>query len=71
MRSFHSKADALRYSRNGNRAKPAALLMIEGESVTISQVADRLGVSHRTASGRLLDAQKQDGPVTWAKLGLK
>lgn len=71
MRSFHTPEAARRYSRNGNRAQPKQTLMIEGESVTAGQIAERLGVSGKVARGRLIKAQQLDGPVTWERLGLK
>lgn len=41
---------------------------IEGEHLTLQQVADRLGVHRTTASDRLRRERAKDGPVTWEGL---
>lgn len=45
-----------------------AVLGIEGESLTIAQIAERLGVSSTVAEDRLRRERKRPGPVTWAAL---
>lgn len=45
-----------------------AVLGIEGESLTIRQVAERLGVSKVAAENRLRRERAKSGPVTWAGL---
>ncbi len=44
------------------------MLGIEGESLTIAQIAERLGVSSTVAEDRLRRERKRPGPVTWAAL---
>lgn len=46
-----------------------ALLCIEGEYVTLEDIARRTGASRGTASKRLSRVRKKGGPVTWASLG--
>ena len=43
--------------------------MIEGEYVSIHDIAQRTGISTKAAWARLERAQALDGPVTWARLG--
>lgn len=45
-----------------------AVLGIEGESLTIRQVAERLSVSQEAAETRLRRERAKPGPVTWAGL---
>lgn len=62
-----------RSGRRGNRASvqsTAAVYQIEGESLTLQQIATRIGRSKATAAKRLADAAATEGPVTWEKLGL-
>lgn len=54
--------------RGGTQASP---LSIEGESITLEQIADRLGVTPSCASTRLKRSAKLPGPITWERLGLK
>ena len=49
---------------------------IEGETVTTLDIAERLStpekkVAREVAATRLRKAQRLDGPVTWAKLGVR
>lgn len=48
--------------------RPAAKYLIEGESLTVAQIAQRLGTVRDNAYYRLRKAQRQPGPVTWGKL---
>jgi hypothetical protein len=65
--------DLLReYARKGaagNRAASrGAGTWIEGEYVTTAQIAERLGVSRKTAVDRLSRARRLPGAVTWDRL---
>lgn len=42
--------------------------MIEGEHVTIEEMAARVGIAARTMSSRFNREKRKDGPVTWAGL---
>lgn len=70
MRRFQrDEAGARKRSANGHKAKAAGnLVVVDGESVSLAAMAERLGVSQSTANKRLRVAQGMDGPVTWAKL---
>lgn len=48
--------------------KPAHRYLIEGEYVTVAQIAQRISKSPGTAWGRLNKLRSQPGPVTWAAL---
>lgn len=45
------------------------LYRVGGEALTLRVLADRLGISERTAQGRIARARDR-GVVTWATLGL-
>lgn len=45
--------------------------MIEGEYVSIHDIAQRAGISAKAAWSRLERAQAKNGPVTWPLLGVK
>ena len=53
----------------GYRA-PEPHYTIEGALVTTLDIADRIGATRAAAATRLRKAQRLDGPVTWAKLGV-
>ena len=44
--------------------------MIEGELVTMPEIAARLGVTETTARSRLKRSKGLPGPVTWERLGM-
>ena len=50
------------------RARNLAVYCVEGESVTLEQMAQRLGVSETTVRNRLKRAAQGDGTVTWESL---
>ena len=41
---------------------------IEGETLSVAEIAERLGVSVRAAQRRMREAQARSGPVTWEAL---
>ena len=57
-------------ARSRRRASQAAVLLfcVEGEQVTLADIAARLGCSKDAARGRLRREQAKPGPVTWAGL---
>lgn len=62
------------YQRRASKmrgAKKASPMSIEGESVTLEQIAGRLSITVSGASLRLKKAAKLPGPITWERLGLK
>lgn len=62
------------YQRRASKmrgAVKASPFRIEAESVTLEQIADRLGVTPSCASTRLKRSAKLPGPITWERLGLK
>lgn len=42
---------------------------IEGESLTMKEIAERIGCTVSVASARLNKAKQMQGPVTWKRLG--
>lgn len=58
--------NARHHGRNGGT--PLARHMVEGELVTIPDIAARRGISLGSARSRLRRAQSKSGPVTWAAL---
>lgn len=48
--------------------KPAYRYMIEGESVTFSDIAARIGTTPDGARYRFRKVRTMDGPVTWKRL---
>jgi len=52
-------------------AKRLGRYSIEGELVTDAQIAERVGCTEIAAQGRRIKAAKLDGPITWARLGLR
>lgn len=59
------------FNRRGGEAfarKRTAAYHIEGETLTLAELAVRLGVSERSARRKLQQAQAADGPVTWEAL---
>lgn len=63
-----SKAEAATYGRRASVSSREKRWCIEGESVTVTDIAARIGRSERVARERLQAAQASDGPVTWGKL---
>ena len=62
---YPSEAEA-RQARS--RANQATVYCIEGETVTLAQSADRLGISRDQASSRLKRERGRPGVVTWEGL---
>ena len=50
---------------NQNRG---GVYMIEGEPLTMVQIAERLGIAKSAANARMRKARGAPGPVTWAEL---
>lgn len=51
------------------RQRPENKWRIEGEYVTQAEIADRLGITVKTANPRMAKLQKASGPITWSRLG--
>lgn len=47
----------------------ASVYCIEGENLTMKEIAQRVGCSVSVASSRLNKAKTMPGPVTWKRLG--
>lgn len=65
------KDEAVEYGRRGQkklRQVHTYTYSIEGEIVTIADIAKRVGVGEKTARQRLKRAQGGDVPVTWELL---
>jgi hypothetical protein len=61
--------DARRKGIRGRRkANAGRAVMIEGQYVTLSVIAQRIGKGESAASSRLRREQAKPGPVTWAGL---
>lgn len=57
------------YSRRGNAKRHVNnSLCIDGEYVTIEQIAERLGCSYDAARGRLNTLRTKPDPITWEAL---
>lgn len=56
---------AAEYARRGHNRRPANVYRIEGESLTLAEIAERLGVSARRASERMRRARERPGAVKW------
>lgn len=67
-RNFVGYAGTRDRGRATSVRKTQATYCIEGETLTLAQVADRLGVHRTTASDRLRRERAKDGPVTWEGL---
>lgn len=67
--SFNGRT-AAQIAQHARRGRIAAtpVYMIEGEPVTVAQMAARLGVSETTISNRLHKLRKRLGPITWEGL---
>jgi len=66
------KTEAATYGRRGRAALSAQYTyIVEGERVTMLQIADRLGVHPNTARERMRKARKGPDSVSWLVLGLK
>lgn len=69
--NLNNNHEALTYSRrSGNRKRSATRYMIEGDSRTLTELAEMAGCSSRAMSGRLGKARRSEGPVTYEKLGI-
>ena len=55
-------------SRGSTKAANACRYLIEGEPVTIAQIAGRLGILPDRARRRLGELKKEPGAITWARL---
>lgn len=65
---FTARAGFRQRAGAATRRRNLAVYCIEGETLTLAQMAERLGVSESTVSTRLKRAAGMDGPVTWARL---
>lgn len=54
--------------RSAFRSRQENLWRIEGEYVTIREIAERLGICANAASNRLRRLQGATGAITWARL---
>lgn len=54
--------------RAGASTARGGLYCIEGETLTVIAIAERLGVSVRSAQRRMQRAKAGSGPVTWGAL---
>lgn len=59
------------YGRRATRNRHASVFVIEGETLTMAQIAERLKVDMKKASNRMFMARRKPGAVTWQSLGLK
>lgn len=60
-----SRSEAIKYGKRGGRAKAAAMRYnVEGEILSLDQIATRVGVHRNTIWKRM----RRPGPVTWQKL---
>ena len=66
---FHGRAGFRERAGQTARRRHLAVYCVEGESLTLEQLATRLGVSETTVRNRLKRAAGMDGPVTWERLG--
>lgn len=65
---MHFELGVARQKQAAQRARRLASVLIEGEYVTSTDIAARLGISDSVARSRLAKVKKQPGAVTWAKL---
>lgn len=63
-----SSALAREKAAKGHATRQSELLRVEGEAVTVDQVAARPGVSKTTAHRRLARERAKPGAVTWEGL---
>lgn len=67
--SWTTSEQARKYGTRGGRNRAAIeRWCIEGEHLSVTEIADRLGVSRVTVQVRLREARRAEGPVTWAAL---
>jgi len=52
----------------GHKRKQASVYCIDGERVTVEQIAARLGITKAAANMRLYKLKQEPGAITWAKL---
>ena len=60
--------DVVLSSWRGSSRKQGSVYCIEGENVSMAQIAARLGCTKAAASVRMAKAKKLPGPITWARL---
>lgn len=61
--------EASAYGRRGQVAAHAlSKYRIEGEFVTIAEIAQRAGLTAKRASYRMAELRNASGPITWARL---
>jgi GTP-sensing pleiotropic transcriptional regulator CodY len=61
--------EASAYGRRGAvKSTMGAVYRIEGENVTMVEIAQRLGVTPSVAQDRMRKLRGATGPVTWARL---
>lgn len=61
------------YGKRATKARYAERYMIEGESVTIAEIAERRGDAHISAASEKLRALRKNpnvAAITWALLGV-
>lgn len=63
-----SKSEAAEYGRRVKAANREKRWCIEGDHVTVPDIARRLGISENTARKRLFREQKSPRPVLWINL---
>ena len=63
------RTEAAEYGRrSGIQRRSVERWCIEGEHLTVFEIAVRLKVSSKAAGRRLREARAKEGPVTWARL---
>lgn len=62
--------DPAKQAATGRKSAKACIARycVEGETVTLVQIAARLGCTRDQASSRMDRERRKDGPVTWAGL---
>ena len=61
--------EATAYGRRGAAQSTAgSVYRIEGEYVTMREIAERLGINATTAGSRMAKLKKASGAVTWERL---
>lgn len=67
-RLFVGRAGFRQRAGEASRRRHLAVYCVEGESLTLAQLAKRLGVSETTARARLNRERAKPGPATWESL---
>lgn len=52
----------------GGRGRPADTYRIEGEYVTMREIAERIGETYDATRRRMRTLKKASGPITWERL---